>query len=780
MDLLKETEATAYLKKADYGFSSGNYKSALGDYLKVVEFYVALGREDELAIIYRHIAECYHKMKTPLNEDARKNFRQAVDYFAKAAEIYAKDYNHPQAGDCYENAAKLCDELAELQKAVEHSLRSIVQYAKSGDLLSTSHAYFSTGQYYEKMGEMDKAADCYEKAAILNMRIKDFRRAASNYASAANCYRAKGDLDKVAGALANSVSANLKLRDYPKIADIYTEMADIYLKGNDVKNAAYYHKKAAELRFDNQDYAGTGQSYYNMGEMYDTIKDYNNACKSYIESAKTSLTGKSFEQAARAYEKAGECYEKMGDSLNASEYYVYSAKTSSSAGKENDANRTFSRAAKNYIDEAETKLIEKDYNGTISFYEKAIECYVGLENYEKVGETYAKAAEAHIKAKDELKAVDKYVKSAEAYVRAGDRKSAGYSYKRAGEYKKAAHEYAQYAEKKAAENDEFNAGEGFRLAARAYAKIDYDGDRRDNYSKAMWYYERSLKRKTTDSKDDLRLKADSAEALGECSVDVSDLRSAERYLHQAIELYKSAGISLGEQLGNAFLYLVQGQNALELGKHSQSLKSLYTSLNMFTSLVESGKFNDDAASYLSDQSANVQNLINKIELKPEVDLVVDRHAYTFTDTVLIINGILGNNSKYAIRSVSFLSHLPEEFDTVKLPPEMGELKAGESIHVSTEVRVKKPGEYVIKPFEIFYKDENDNKYVKASGDTMISVEERPPEDFKSFLMAVDEYLRYAKAQYANANYFYAGDGYKRAAEIYGRFNQDEKLKEYYL
>lgn len=779
MDLIKETEVLVYLKKAESSFSAGNYKTALEDYLKVAELSLALQRDEDVGAAYRRIAECYHNMKVPLKEEQRKNFREAVGYYSKAAERHVVVEKYLQAGDCYENASKLSEELGEVDKAIEYGTKSISVYVKSGDLLSTSHAYLYTARYYEKLGQLDSAAENYEKAGELNMQISDDRRAASNYTSAAECYKKMGKFDKAINALANSTSANLKLREYSKIADTYEEIAESYMKINDFKNSLYYYKKSAELRFDNKNYAGTGLTYFKMGVLYESRKEYDTALKHYLQSAEVSLSAKSFEQAASSYEKVGECYEKLGDPLKASEYYVYSAKTSVSAGKTEEAFKTYEMAGKNFVEQAESKLIEKDYENAALYYSKALECYTGLENYSKVGDVYVKKAQTHLKAGEKQKTIESYLSAAGSYKKAGDEKNAGYNYKMAGDYENSALSYIRYAEKKGGESNDFQAGEGYKFAGRAYSKFGADSERRDSYNKAVWHYGKILKRKSSGAKEEIRLTADASENIGECYVDISDFHNAERYFQQAVDLYTSIDYPLGVNLSSAFLNRVKGEIALELGRHTQASEMFKTSLGLFDSLVNTGRFDADFTNYLKEQKDTVGNLIQKIELKPEIELIVDKQVYAFTDTILIMNGVLSNNGQYTINIISFLSHLPEEFELVKLPPNIKELKPKESVRVSADITVKKPGEYVVRPFEIFYKDDKGNKYVKASNETMVYIDERPPEDFKNFRLAVEVYSRYGRVQLSNKNYFYAGDGFKRAAEVYGKFNADEKLKEYY-
>ncbi|MBM3308883.1 MAG: hypothetical protein FJY77_01385 [Candidatus Altiarchaeales archaeon] len=776
MDLIKEAEAKLYSTEAGASFSAGKYAAAAKSYKKAAELYLSMQKVLDAALAYRKTAESYHKIKAPLKEEERKNVKEAVSFYSLSAENYGEGGDYLNAGDGYENAAKLSDEVGDLNKAVEYSLKSVLAYTKSGDQLSISHAYLYTARYYEKMGRMEEAAGNYERAGEINLQISDNRRSASNYVSAAECYKKVGKVDKAISALANSVNANLKLREYSKIAETYEQMAELYMQVGDFKNSVYYHKKAAELSFDNKDYSAVGLSYFRMGALYDVNKDYENALKYYLESAEASLKAKNYDPASFSYEKVGECYGKLGDTLKASEYYVYSAKTSISAGKTQDALRTYTKAANNFIEHAEAKLLEKDYENAALFYAKAVDCYAGLEDFQSAGEIYMRRAETYMKAGEKQKANENYILAAESFLKAGGEKTAGYAYKLGGEYQSSASCYFRYAEKNSMKNKDIEAAEGYLLAARAYVKIGADAERRNCYTKSLFHYEKVTK----DSKSSPKLKADVFEKMGECYIDISDLRRAESHFQQAANLYKEIKYELGLNLSTALLDRVKGQSALELGEHAKAVEMLKNSFNLFENLLNSGKFDSDFSSYLKEHKNLVESLIYKIEIKPDIEMLCDKHSYTFSDTVLVVNGILNNNGQYSINSISFLFHLPEDFEVVKLPKDIKELNPKESVKILAEILIKRPGEYVVKPFEIFYRDERGNKYVKSSSESIISVGERPPEDFKNFRLAVEVYTRYAEAQLLNKNYFYAGDGFKKAAEIYGKFNQDEKVRGRYM
>ena len=172
--------------------------------------------------------------------------------------------------------------------------------------------------------------------------------------------------------------------------------------------------------------------------------------------------------------------------------------------------------------------------------------------------------------------------------------------------------------------------------------------------------------------------------------------------------------------------------------------------------------------------------LKKIELKPEMTLAVDQRSFTFPEIPLLLNLAVENKGSHPLMQISFLQHLPEEIKLMRLPEGAEKIMPGETLAGSIELTPSKPGYYRLQPIEVYFEDEDGNKYVKASNEVSVEVVEPPPTDYKRHMTAVDTYLKYGKNQEENSNYFHAGDGYRQAADVYNKFNSDSRVVDYYF
>jgi hypothetical protein len=128
--------------------------------------------------------------------------------------------------------------------------------------------------------------------------------------------------------------------------------------------------------------------------------------------------------------------------------------------------------------------------------------------------------------------------------------------------------------------------------------------------------------------------------------------------------------------------------------------------------------------------------------------------------------ILMNHGNKEVRKLNFLSHLSEGIDVARPPSVIDSLFAKQSMAAVISLMPKKAGKYRMKPLEVLYEDEVGNKYVKSSNIVSLEIVERPVVDYKNYLDSVEVYHQYAESQLSAKNYFYAGEGYKSAAECF--------------
>jgi len=90
----------------------------------------------------------------------------------------------------------------------------------------------------------------------------------------------------------------------------------------------------------------------------------------------------------------------------------------------------------------------------------------------------------------------------------------------------------------------------------------------------------------------------------------------------------------------------------------------------------------------------------------------------------------------------------------KLPEKIDSLAPGQKLKLYMELIPRNAGEYRIRPVEIYYEDQDANRYVKASNQILIEVVQLPPADYKNHTAAVEQYIKYAENQKENKNYYH--------------------------
>jgi len=781
MDIVKKAEAEVLIKKAEFQYNGKNYKAALKSFLKVLEIELELNEPKEIAKYHSLVGDCYENLEHQKIEERVKDHENAVSHYIKAAEAYSKIKMYEQSGDEYEKAAKCYEELENFDKAANCYIMSAEMFYDAKDGFSASYAYGKAAEYYEQEGDFKSAADSYIKAAKINLDLNDMSSASLNYKKAAKCYERIKDYQNAISYFASSVELDSKLREYLNVANTYEYMAECYRQLNDCHNAIHYHLKSAQLNLENQNYINAGLSYRNVGSCYEEIRDYKNAIGPYLKSAEIYFKYKNYSSAATSYMKVADCYTKINDYENSTKYYIYSAKSSLTVGKLSEASAAYHRAIDVYTKLADDKLKNNLYDEAALAYNGAAECYSEIKDNEKAADFYLMYAEMKFKVNDVAGSKQGYENAAEEYIKADNLRSAAEAYVLADNYEKAADIYFENAKKESDKENYFIAGESFKGASRCYQRLGKDSPRRDSSNKAIWNYLKSVKKKKTGAISDVELKAygDSYRNAAECYHDIADMVNARKYFEMALEYYEKLKSEDLIILTQAFLFKVDAIIAIDPGYYPKASDLLNKSLSLFDTAISSSIFGREYKKYLQDNKKEVETLLKKIELKPEVTLTLDQRSYTFVNTNLIINSVLTNYGRYTLNNIISLSHLPDELRILKLPETLSHLNSGESKKFAVELISEKAGEYRLKPLEVFYEDEVGNKYVKASNEVLIEVEEKPPSDFRNYTRAIDTYLRYAEIQKGNKNFSYAGDGYKWAAEVYGRFNKDEGVIKYY-
>ncbi len=763
--------------RANRNFSNKNYDSALKQYLKLLD--MAINSHDIRAPFYaERLGDCYEKSEHHNKQDREEDHHKAGKYYIKSADMYRKLHKNEKAGLIYEKGAKTYEEVDDYENAGLFFLESSMMFNEIRDYVNASFSFFSAAKYFEKCGEYKKAARAYEEATVADLRVHDTSSAASSFKKAAVNYTRMNEYSKAIDSYASSVELDSMNREYLAVADTYAKMAACYYELSDVSNSVYYHRKSADLRTTNNEFHNAAKSYNLIGQVYENDKQYNEAIEAYEYAAKTYFKANSPLQEGSSYAKAARVNEKIEAWENSADYYVESAKSNTVGENAIIANDNYMRAAQMYLKAA----LEADSNlnaGLLT--QKAAECYHDAGDMIKAAQAYSNYAELMMAAGEMGLAYEGFMKAAEMFMLAGRIWDAAEAYVNHESYDKAVELYEKYAQKKEIEKDEYGTGIAYMESANCYRRLDSESMLKTRLDKAISHFSKFLQAQDPHdkSRDTSIIRGDALRKMAECEKRLDEFTLTLSHLNKSIKLYTQANDQMRCKLSQAYLKLVEGIKSIDHGYYNQAENSLKESINLFKEQIASDVWKREYTKILKEHMEESAGYIEKIKLKPEVTLEIDRRSYTFAKIPVILNVKLSNNGKYTMKDINFLEHLPEEIKLTKLPDPIPAIDPTKMFRTSIELTPTKTGFQRLKPLEVYYEDQKGHRYVKASSEISLEVVEAPLEDFKNYQKAVDIFDKYAKSQRGNENWFQAGNGFRKMGEIYGKFRTDERLKRYW-
>jgi tetratricopeptide (TPR) repeat protein len=779
MDLLDGAKREILNLQAERNFRSGNFRSALGEYQKLFEMMLNSGDERSIATYDEKLGDCYDHLDHQGHKERIEDHKKAAEHFIKSADRFRKLRDHERAGLVYEKGANALEEMDLFKEAGEFYRESARMFGEVKDFVNASYSFHRAAEYYERDGEFDLAAMAYQESAVCDMKIKDTGSASTSFKRAAMNYEKLKAWGKAVDTYAASVGIDTANRQYLDVAETYERIAHCQFELNDYKTAIYYHLKSADLRFTNDDKNNAALNYREIGIIYESMKEYDQAVKYFVKSAGIYFSANNqFQEGASFYRAGGAC-EAKGDFEEAGRNYVDSGKSYRGADNEGMSKDSFTKAAEAYLKASEAegetrKGADLRMNAALSYSE--------IKDYAKAADSY----NAYAKVLDDLGetqlAEEGYKLAAQEYVKGGRIWEAAEAYVNHNDYQSAAELYDRFSEARLHEKDNYGAALGFMEGGNCHRRLMKDGPMKGHLDRAINYFTKAvdelrLKEKTPQN---LTLLGDAYRKMGECNQALWEMTLALSHFKKAQEYYAASDDEHRRTLVDAFELKVEAIKALDHGYYPQAEELLVKSQKLFDLAVAGRHWNKEYTKILDEHSKDCAEMVEKIKLKPEIVLDIDRYSYTFSDIPVILNLTLTNNGQYTMKQITYLEHLPDHIRLTRLPDNIPEVASGTMAASSIEILPTKCGLFIMKPIEVYYEDQKGHKYVKASNEMSIEVVERPPTDYKNYLKALEVFQRYAKSQENNKNWFQAGDGYREMAETYGRFRNDETLIGYYL
>ncbi len=778
MDILGGAKREILHMQAERNFNGGRYKEAAEQYARLFEM-VLESQDDALLAKYdERLGDCYEKMDHHGHRERVTDHKKAAEHYVKAANRYRKLQEYEKAGVVYERGAKAFEEFDDFKEAAEFYRESAIMFIDVNDFVNASYAYNAAAAYYEKDGEYEKAAKIYKDAAICDMKVHDTASASLSFKKAAGSYEKAKAWEKAIDAYAGSIGIDTINRQYLDVADTYEKMGACYWELNDSSNTVYYNLKSGELRMNNDDLKDAGINHRKVGDVYNASGDYDKAVGYYLSSAKIFFKANSPSQEAVSFARAGKSYEAKGEYENSGNQHLEAGKANRLAGNE-------ALAVDGYVSAAEMHLKAaaqgKDRRDAARLHMKAALAYSEVKYYERAADAYNNHAKLLWAAGDRDAAIAGWKKAAEEYVKGGRVWEAAEAYVCQEDYGRGAELYDAYANELVKKKDAYGIALGSMEAGNCYRRLGNESVMKARLDKAIAQFWKTIDENKAkgDSKDALILLGDAYRKTGECDQMLWEYQRALDHYAKAEGYYEKAGEADRLRLAKGLRLKAEAIKAIDHGYYPKADELLAQAKELLDAAIEAGGWKKEYAKILSENSAEAADLREKIRLKPEIILDIDRYSYTFANIPIILNITLTNNGKYTMRSITFLEHLPDEIKLLRLPDSVPEVEPAGALTTHVELTPLKTGLYMMRPIEVYYEDQKAHKYVKACNDMSLEVVERPPTDYKNYVKALEVFKKYSETQEANRNWFQGGDGYRQMAEVYGRFRSDDALRGYY-
>ena len=767
-----------------------DYRKAIEYYLKFLEKYLILVKARKKYRLkdyykagdyYTKIAELYKKIHHIRAGERLKDMKKASEYYEKAAKIYLDGQEHSKANKSFLRSAEIFHEL-DLYELCANQYISIAEiYRIKGDKLLVSGFYEKAAQEYLEGDMKEKSIEMILEAAKMKDEINDKEGVSEDYAKVADIYRSMRKHNKAIKYYAKSVEILYGIEKFIKLREIYDGIAEDYESLQKYDDAIYYHLSSGYLNKDKDKYASSN-AFEGAGRCYSLLGDYKNAIKYYTISADLRIDLAKYLDTALAFKAVADCYRAIGDVESAAEYYFRYAEYGLMDKKGLSSIEGFKIASDIYLKLAESlpHIDEEKMKTVIKLYKKLAKSYSGLKDYKKAGDSFFIAADIENDL-DMEKQTQTYHDAITEYEKIDDLWAVGKSYARIGEYKDSAIAYIQYAKEMLKKDDIFSTGEGYRKAGDNMNLMDESKDASKNYNKALKYYLLYLQKteKTKLIEEEKASQGNTLKHIGECYIGMGNLKVASDYLTKALEYFKKKEMLREITYINAFLDAIEAKIVMRSGDYAKTHDLLVSSINEFDKLLKDKEYDREYVELFRKNKKEVEELLDAIEKKPEVSLIIDRTSNTFKALPVIINIHIKNKSPITVYNISFLPHLPDEINIFMEPKPIDKIEPGGEVRTAIELVSDITGKYKLKPIEIIYEDDLGVKYVKAPNIVTLHVIERPSEDYKDYNLAISTYLEYAENHLYNKNFYHAAEGYRGVAETYGKFEETEKRNGFY-
>ncbi len=723
-----QLEIGEWLKKARNHEAKGDYKKALESYLQFVESKLesiksqpSMTYLDYLGLVrfYLKIAECYENVTHTSAGGKARDMENAGGNYIKAAEMYIDLEKYEEAYRYYERAATDFSEVESYSKAAGAYMDAAFMHYRLNKKLMACPSFIKAAEFYLKGGEYENASKAYLKAAEINLEVKDIYGAIASYTKVAECYDKMGEPREAITFYIKSAELSSTVEHYVEVAQRYIGIATSYERLGDYENAVFYHLRSAELNKGNDDLAAT-YGYDNTARCYAKLENYPKAIEFYNRSTQMRAEMKKYAEAAQSSLEAAKCYEKYDDVENAANMYFQYAEYGSTA-KQAESVEGYRKSAQMFLALAEKKTAAGDHAGAVKEYLEATKCYDRLSDDKTSADVYVKVALMDYE-RDYDNSIKCYLEAASRYMTAMENYKAATCYIFAKDYLNAAANYKSYAESQLKMSKPFFAADGYRRAADSYRKLKKMGDMKDAYQKSVHNYLAFLEIAPYMKVADETMNVGKANKnIAECYLELEDTPHARKYIEDALAYFGENKNDEEVAVCEALRGIIDADLMLKIGEYQKANTQLSDASAKLDTAITKGKWPKEYVEFLEHNKERAKELLQKIDVKPEVELYVDPPGDALNLGKFKMHAKIINNSKFKITGVYFMPNFPASFNFVGEMDEISEISPGESRDIDFEISADLLGKYTFSPIETLYKDKDGNRYMKASNEVTIEI-----------------------------------------------------------
>ncbi|MEA1924490.1 MAG: tetratricopeptide repeat protein, partial [Candidatus Altiarchaeota archaeon] len=667
-DKKEEWAVKNLLRKARRLEEKEEYRESIDYYLRFIEKYLVLVKARKKYRLkdyykagdhYTKIAELYKKIHHIRAGERLKDMKKASEYYEKAAKIYLDGQEHSKANKSFLRSAEIFKELDLYEFCANQYINIAEIYRIKGDKLLVSGFYEKAAQEYLEGGMKEKTIEMILEAAKMKGEINDKEGVSEDYAKVADIYRSMRKHNKAIKYYAKSVEILYGIEKFIKLREIYDGIAEDYESLKKYDDAIYYYLSSGYLNKDNDNYAASN-AFEGAGRCYSTLGDYKNAIKYYTDAADLRIDLAKYLDTAVAFKQVADCYRAIGDVESAAEYYFKYAEYGLMDEKGLSSIEGFKIASDIYLKLAESlpQMDEEKLKKVITLYKKLAKSHSGMNDHKKAGDSFFIAAELENDL-DVEQQVQTYHDAITEYQKVDDLWDVGKSYARIGEYKDSVISYIQYAKDMLKKEDIFFTGEGYRTAGDGLNCLGNSKDASKNYNKALKYYLLYLQKteKIKLIEEEKASQGNTLKHIGECYMGLGNLKVAGNYLKKALEYFKKHKMLREITYVKAFLDAIEAKVVMRSGDYTRTRDLLVSSIDGFDKLLEDKEYDREYVELFGKNKKEVEELLDALEKKPEVSLLIDRTSNTFNALPVIINIHIKNKSPITVYNISFLPHL---------------------------------------------------------------------------------------------------------------------------